>query len=390
MSSFKNTRLRFIQDDSDTSEESTKQTVVTPIVKEKEPKKQRKVIEQDDPLYNKYLLFGCIFIFSIMVFMVITAGRIIIRNSDHVHPSKKLKDKHKDTLPISNICNDKINKTDIEWYNEKIRPILQPRDDDIYCNITSPSGHNVLCNIHEEIISIDIDEEYIFGYPVAISCFQKLSFVAIKAKESTTIMNVLLKEWAYLPELRLLNITDLNIMGPIPPELGKSPKLEYLYLYTNNNRSIPNELGDIHTLKELVLHLKNTDDLGGTIPYTLSKLSRLERLVIQNSGQYGTIPPQFGNLKKLEFLDLSENTLHGSIPKQLRWLTRLDSLLLYKNQLSGSLHKLDTLKVSKRCFIRSSSSDDNCFECPIPYSLLEKCSIEPMFNLTENCVPLEC
>ena len=55
----------------------------------------------------------------------------------------------------------------------------------------------------------------------------------------------------------------------------------------------------------------------GTVPWQLSRLPWLERLVLRDNGLFGSIPPELGQLPRLWKLDLSGNFLRKSIPPEL-------------------------------------------------------------------------
>lgn len=140
-------------------------------------------------------------------------------------------------------------------------------------------------------------------------------------------------ELGYLTKLEELDLAKNQLRGTIPPELGNLPKLTLLYLYSNQlSGSIPVELGSSSKLEQLVLSWNRLD---GMIPPELSKLSELEMLVLSGNRLRGTIPSELGNLTKLKFLALHVNRLTGRIPPQLNTLSDLEWLFLADNRLTG-------------------------------------------------------
>ena len=77
--------------------------------------------------------------------------------------------------------------------------------------------------------------------------------------------------------------------------------------------------------------------LSGSIPSSLSDLTRLVGLDLQHNELTGVIPSSLGNLARLEYLNLSNNQLTGRIPASLGKLTEMRDLVLSGNQLSGPL-----------------------------------------------------
>ena len=83
-----------------------------------------------------------------------------------------------------------------------------------------------------------------------------------------------------------------------------------LILSSNNlTGSIPSELGDLASLRELDLYRNR---LTGSIPSELGKLANLERLHLLTNQLTGPIPSELGNLANLQWLNLSANQLTGT------------------------------------------------------------------------------
>ena len=140
-------------------------------------------------------------------------------------------------------------------------------------------------------------------------------------------------ELGYLTKLEELDLAKNQLRGTIPPELGNLPKLTLMYLYSNQlSGSIPVELGNFSKLEQLVLSWNRLD---GTIPLELSELTELEMLVLSGNRLSGTIPSELGNLTQLKFLALHVNRLTGRVPPQLNTLSGLEWLFLADNRLTG-------------------------------------------------------
>ena len=132
-----------------------------------------------------------------------------------------------------------------------------------------------------------------------------------------------------------LNLEDNQLRGTIPPELGRLSNLTELRLYDNwLSGTIPTELGKLTNLEVLSLDI---NQLSGTIPTELGNLSYLEELWLGGNQLSGTIPTELGNLSYLTALLLNLNQLSGTIPPELGNLSNLTLLLLNHNQLSGMI-----------------------------------------------------
>ena len=91
---------------------------------------------------------------------------------------------------------------------------------------------------------------------------------------------------------------------------------------------------NIETTTELNL---SNNQLTGEIPSEIGKLTNLEGLYLFENQLTGEIPEEIGNLTNLTFLGLSENQLIGEMSSNIENLTNLDALYLNENQLTGEL-----------------------------------------------------
>ncbi|XP_074284111.1 receptor-like protein EIX2 [Silene latifolia] len=100
------------------------------------------------------------------------------------------------------------------------------------------------------------------------------------------------------------------------------------------------------TLKYLVDIDLSCNNLVGSIPDDMTKISGLLSLNLSYNQLAGTIPKNIGDLKSLISLDLSKNNLIGNIPTSLSELYSLSHLNLSYNNLSGQIptgNQLQTL-----------------------------------------------
>ncbi|KAK3582472.1 hypothetical protein CHS0354_024019 [Potamilus streckersoni] len=138
-----------------------------------------------------------------------------------------------------------------------------------------------------------------------------------------------------LTKLEMLFLNNNQLTGEIPKNLGDMAKLEWLYLNENQlTGSIPGSLGNLTKLTKLYL---NENLLTGTIPDSIGNLAKLELLYLNENRLTDSIPSSLGSLKKLSVVSLWENQLSGQIPSSLGNLTKLEILYLNKNQLKGTI-----------------------------------------------------
>ncbi len=145
-----------------------------------------------------------------------------------------------------------------------------------------------------------------------------------------------------------LELPAAGLDGRIPPTFGKLTGLVTLDLSDNNLAGpIPRQLGDLAGLT--VLNLGDdpgTEDrrnqLTGTIPPSMGRLSRLVTLDLSGNSLTGRIPSYLVNPSGLATVDLSGNDLEGRIPSSF---SRRDfaSLDLSGNELSGNIPTLRVL-----------------------------------------------
>jgi Leucine-rich repeat (LRR) protein len=138
----------------------------------------------------------------------------------------------------------------------------------------------------------------------------------------------------------VLDLSDNELTGSIPPEIGVLTNLTYLnlrreqYPYTSLTGSIPPEIGNLTNLIYLDL---SWNGLTGSIPSEIGNLTNLTQLGLYGNRLTGEIPPEIWNLTNLTELNLGDNRLTGSIPPEIGNLTNLTYLRLSSNQFTGSI-----------------------------------------------------
>jgi len=126
-----------------------------------------------------------------------------------------------------------------------------------------------------------------------------------------------------------------NLTGTLPSIIGKLSNLQVLSLAGNSLKGvISSQLTNLSNLE--ILDLSN-NQFEGAILNTLGDLSKLIVLNLSQNKLIIIIPKELGNLSKLQRLELHANQLIGSIPKELGNLLNLLILKLDSNQLTGSI-----------------------------------------------------
>ncbi|KAM1917629.1 hypothetical protein ACFX13_037206 [Malus domestica] len=171
-------------------------------------------------------------------------------------------------------------------------------------------------------------------------------------------------ELSKITNLRVLSLSQNNLLGNIPREIGVLVRLEQLDLsYNNLSGEIPQEIGGLGSLTILDL---SWNVLEGQVPSSVGQLQVLQKIDMSCNMLRGLIPPNVGQLKRLVLFDLSHNLINGPIPETLSGcgligklpnslssLKNLSSLSLDNNSLNGTvptslgtLPKLDQLNLS--------------------------------------------
>ena len=164
-----------------------------------------------------------------------------------------------------------------------------------------------------------------------------------------------------LTNLRELNLSCLDSLLKLPPEIGQLRFLERLVFDCGNsgsmNISLPEEIGKLKNLTVLRLYgAMDPREVGQNspprarfkhLPEAVRNLTGLKEL---NLGRNGLpyVPPQIASLENLEILDLSFNEIH-ELPEFVGNLKRLRELSLEGNggiRLPASTSQIKGLKVT--------------------------------------------
>ncbi|BFG37780.1 hypothetical protein CerSpe_240540 [Prunus speciosa] len=192
-----------------------------------------------------------------------------------------------------------------------------------------------------------------------------------------------------LEKLKYLNLSGLDFVGVIPPNLGNLSRLLYLdlslgtfstdlhWLATLSSLKYLN-LGGLNLTKATSYWLPTVNRLPSLVelhlplcglsilPLTIPSINFTSLLVLDLSGNKftSTIPPWLFNLTKLEKLDFSVNSLTGKLPDSLGHLKSLRFLNLSYNSFQGSIPKsIGNLRFSYDSHVDLTS---NRFEGPLP------------------------
>ena len=189
-----------------------------------------------------------------------------------------------------------------------------------------------------------------------------------------------------LTRLQRLDLSANNLTGAIPSEMANLTSLETLVLLGNSlSGEIPSEIGNLTRLQRLLL---TSNSLSGEIPSAIGNLTRLEDLWLHGNSLSGEIPSEIGGLTRLEGLLLSDNNLSGKIPSEIGNLTSLEELWLHENSLSGAI----PAEIGELTSLRSLELGNNSLSGAIPAEIGELTSLESLElgnNSLSGAIPAE-
>ncbi|MBN1428046.1 MAG: leucine-rich repeat domain-containing protein [Anaerolineae bacterium] len=151
-----------------------------------------------------------------------------------------------------------------------------------------------------------------------------------------------------------LELTNNNLQGKVPPEIGLLTNLQLLCLDHNQLSALPPEIGQLVKLRDLVLSHNQLSDL----PPEIGRLTQLRTLFLHNN-HLQELPPEMGQMINLSALDLSGNPL-SELPAELAQLTNLKHLWLNGNRLSESLTASGRSPIGHAVACESVRSPDDC------------------------------
>ncbi|KAG2686064.1 hypothetical protein I3760_10G158600 [Carya illinoinensis] len=169
-----------------------------------------------------------------------------------------------------------------------------------------------------------------------------------------------------LTNLRVLSLSNCNLLGPLNPSLLKLQSLSSIRLDNNDLSAVvpeffanftnltslrlsssglfdtfPEKIFQVPTLE--VLDLSNNARLRGSLP-DFPQDGNLRTLVLSHTNFSGKLPHSIGNLTMLSRIDFSSCNFSGSIPTTMANLTRLLYLDMSSNNFTGPIPSFSKAK----------------------------------------------
>jgi Leucine-rich repeat (LRR) protein len=117
--------------------------------------------------------------------------------------------------------------------------------------------------------------------------------------------------------------------------------------------TLPTETQYFHQLETLVVQFNNK--LTGTLPQGLSILQYLQDLQLQYCSILGSVPNWIGDIHTLVSLGLGNNRMTGIIPTEIGLLTKLQVLGLDDNSFEGNLNLFSPMTSLKSLYLEDNS-----------------------------------
>ncbi|KAM3374716.1 hypothetical protein P3S68_013430 [Capsicum galapagoense] len=132
-------------------------------------------------------------------------------------------------------------------------------------------------------------------------------------------------------KLKFLDISFTHVGGTLPPSLTNLTSLTF-FQADGCLRSIPSSVTKLTKLRRLML---NDNNITGQLPVSMSSLISLQYLSLIQNGLRGYIPTSICQILSLEYLNVEWNELTGSVPSCILQLPKFSYLSVQTNNLNG-------------------------------------------------------
>ena len=185
-------------------------------------------------------------------------------------------------------------------------------------------------------ISIDLSENELGGkLPRSLGNLCNLREIRLSSNKWSQEISEILESLSVClsDKLEILDLSQNQLHGHLPDELGVFKNLVQLSLYSNSiSGPIPVSVGNLSSLADLDF---SNNQFNGTLPQNFGQLKNLASLGLGNNSISGPLLVSFENLQSLRCLDLGNNQFNGTLPQNFGQLSKLQLLYIHSNMLKG-------------------------------------------------------
>ncbi|XP_058103388.1 uncharacterized protein LOC131246945 [Magnolia sinica] len=210
----------------------------------------------------------------------------------------------------------------------------------VSCNCNSTVCHVVRVELKGQNLAAVLPEE-----------FANLTFLGHLDLSRNYLNGSIPATWASLPLVNL-SVMGNRISGRIPKELGNISTLKILIIEDNEiDGPLPPELGNLGSLERFVASANN---FTGPLPTTFLKLTNLTMFTIDGNPISGKIPDFIGNWTQIQRLDMQGTSMEGPFPANIALLKNLTELRISDLKgLSMGFPPLQNMKDMRILILRS-------------------------------------
>lgn len=177
----------------------------------------------------------------------------------------------------------------------------------------------------------------------------------------------------HITEIQFKNYKDYS--ADINSAIGEMENLHYLTsldltnFITATDDSLTSKIGNLKSLKTLIIKDNYIDFLGSKIPEEIGNLTNLEKLDLSNNSFGGPLPKSLGKLENLKILNLKDNSFEGTIPYEFKSLNNLEEFDINgSTKLYGYVPLLPKVThcdygVTELCSLKSSKCKSSLDDC---------------------------
>ena len=185
------------------------------------------------------------------------------------------------------------------------------------------------------IMVLDTEGVKIASFPVSQAAATQ---TPNEKSELETILAILYQTRSKENNLKFIDEHKESLVGLLPASslmtINGETHVISLTLYRDHPGPVPEEVGDLKYLKELIIDGNNFNE---TLPENMANLKELRRLNIWRTHIEGEIPEFLSTLPKLFELSLEDNYFTGNLPLWLTTMPELISFSFNRNCLDGKI-----------------------------------------------------